>query len=123
MQIRHVALSLEGFGAPPSPATVEVAVLSPGERARRAALGFGALVAVALIALPIPLVHFVLVPAALIGAVVFAAARLRQGEIFRSAEGGCPLCGERQSFSVMGRYRVPRTLHCAACHRELQLTT
>jgi hypothetical protein len=100
---------------------VEIAVLSPAERLKRAALAFAALLAVALIAIPIPLVHFVLVPAALIGAVALAVVRLRQPEIFQSVEGACPLCAAQQTFSVMGRFRLPKTLHCAVCQRELQL--
>jgi len=121
MQTRTLDLSLDAFGAAPTPARVEIAVLSPGERLKRAGLAFGALLAVALIALPIPLVHFVLVPAALLGAVGLAVVRLRQPEIFRSVEGTCPLCAAGQTFSVMGRFRLPKTLHCAACHRELTL--
>jgi hypothetical protein len=114
MQTRTLDLSLDAFGAAPTPARAEIVVLSPGERLKRAGLAFGALLAVALIALPIPLVHFVLVPAALLGAVGLAVLRLRQ-------PGTCPLCGAQQTFSVMGRFRLPKTLHCAACHRELTL--
>ena len=121
MQTRTLALFLDAFGASPSSARVEIAVLSPVERIKRAGLALGALLAVVLIALPIPLVHFVLVPAALVGAVVLAVVRLRQPEIFRSVQGTCPLCSVEQTFSVMGRFRLPRTLHCGACGRELSL--
>lgn len=123
MHTRTLDLSLDAFGAPPAPARVEVDVLTPAERLKRAGLGFAALLAVAVIAIPIPLVHFVLVPAALLGAVALAVVRLRQGEVFRSVAGRCPLCGTEQSFTVMGRFRVPRTLYCASCRRELQLTS
>lgn len=121
MQTRILELPLDAFGAQPRPARVEIAVLSFGERLRRAGLGFGALLAVALIAIPIPLVHFVLVPGALVGAVALGLVRLRQREIFRSVEGACPLCAADQTFTAMGRVRFPRTLHCSACRRELQL--
>jgi hypothetical protein len=121
MDIRTLTLSLDAFGATPTPARAEIAVLTPAERLKRAGLAFGALFAVALIALPIPLVHFVLVPAALVGAVALAAVRLRQPEIFCSVEGSCPLCGAEQRFPVLGRFRLPRTLHCAECQRELEL--
>ena len=122
MPTRTLLLPLEGFGAAATQASVEVARLTPGERIRRSALGFVALLAVALVALPIPIVHFILVPAALLGAIVLAVIRLRQGEVFGAVEGACPFCGERQTFTVLGRFRLPRVLHCAACHRELRLT-
>jgi RNase P subunit RPR2 len=47
--------------------------------------------------------------------------RLRQGEIFRSASGPCPYCGTEQRFMVMGTFRLPKQLHCKACHRQLML--
>jgi hypothetical protein len=121
MQTRQLDLPLTGFGVPPSRARVEVAVLTPVERIRRSALGFAALLLVAVVALPIPLVHLVLVPAALLGAVALAAVRLRQGEVFRHVSGDCPFCGAQQTFTVLGRFRLPKTLYCEACHRELRL--
>jgi hypothetical protein len=48
-------------------------------------------------------------------AVVFGA------EIFRTVEGRCPFCGTEQSFSVLGRFRLPRQVGCANCHRRLSL--
>lgn len=34
---------------------------------------------------------------------------------------GVLACAADQAFTVMGRFRLPRTLHCSACRRELQL--
>jgi hypothetical protein len=85
---RTEQLHLEGFGAAPAEARAEVAVLTPSERLKRAAIVFGAFIAVALIALPIPLVHFVVVPTGLLLAF------------------------------VLGLYRLPRTVDCAHCHRR-----
>src|SRR5918996_4673647 len=107
MRTRELTLRLDAFGAPPTRARVEVAVLSPAERLKRAGVGFGVLLAVAVVALPIPVVHFVLVPGALLGAILLGAIRLRQGEVFRSVGGSCPLCGTEQAFAVTGRFRLP----------------
>ena len=46
MNTRTVQLHLEGFGATPAEARAEVAVLSPVERLKRAAIVFGAFIAV-----------------------------------------------------------------------------
>ena len=53
--------------------------------------------------------------------IVMSVVRLRQGEIFRSASGPCPYCGTEQRFMVMGTFRLPKQLHCKACHRQLML--
>lgn len=121
MEVRALELPLKGFGAPASQARVELAVLSRAERLRRAGLILGWFLLVALIAIPIPIVHFVLVPGSLILGIVLATGSLRHGELFRQAHGSCPFCGAEQSFTVMGRFRLPKTLHCATCHRALVL--
>jgi hypothetical protein len=118
---RTIELLLHGFGAPPAPARAEIAELSPVERMKRAAAMFGAFIAVALVALPIPIVHFVVVPAGLLLAVALGALRLREAEIFRSVEGRCPFCGTDQSFAILGRFRLPRQVDCASCRRRLML--
>ena len=112
---------LHGFGAPPAPARAEIAELSQAERLKRAAVVFGAFVAVAMSPCPIPIVHFVLVPGGLLLAVTLGCVRLREGEIFRAVEGRCPFCGTEQQFPVLGRFRLPREVHCASCHRRLTL--
>jgi hypothetical protein len=118
-----VDLQLRGFGAPPAAARAEVAELTPIDRLKRAAVVFGAFIAVAVVALPIPIVHFVLVPAGLLLAVTLGAWRLREGVIFRGVEGRCPFCGADQRFPLMGRFRLPRALDCENCRRRLTLET
>ena len=121
MITRTIDLQLRGFGAPPATARAEVAELSPVDRLKRAAVVFGAFIAVAVVALPIPIVHFVLVPAGLLLAFTLGAWRLREGVIFRGVEGRCPLCGAEQRFPLMGRFRVPRPVDCEHCRRRLTL--
>lgn len=121
MEVRTVELQLRGFGAPPARALAELQVLDRRDRVKRAALILGAGVVAALIALPIPLVHFVFVPGALIAGATLAVLRLRQGEVFRGVSASCPYCGTEQRFTIMGRFRLPRTVHCESCHRQLVL--
>jgi hypothetical protein len=116
---RTIELRLKGFGAPSGTARAEVAELSAAERLKRAAVVFGAGVAVAVVALPIPIVHFVLVPGGLLLAVALGGVRLGQGRIFRGAEGRCPFCGTEQQFSLFGRFRLPCRVDCVSCHRGL----
>ena len=121
MNTRRIDLRLHGFGAPLAPARAEVAELAPRDRLRRAAVIFGAFIAVAIIALPIPIVHFVLVPGGLLLAVVLGALRLREAAIFRGVEGRCPFCGTEQEFALYGRFSLPKVVHCSNCGRKLTL--
>lgn len=121
MNTRTIELRLKGFGTPPGNARAEVAELTLPERLKRAAVVFGAFVAVAIIALPIPIVHFVVVPGGLLLAVALGAVRLGQGQIFRGVQGRCPYCGTEQQFSLFGRFRLPRQVDCVNCHRVLTL--
>ena len=113
---------LKGFGSPPAQATVVVETLAVRDRLRRAAIAFTIGVAAAVIALPIPLVHLVLVPTALLLGIVIAALRLGQREVIRSAEGACPYCGTQQRLGLAGRvFKLPRRVHCQQCQRALDL--
>jgi hypothetical protein len=123
MTTRILKIPLKGFGAPATDAEVQLAVLDPRDRLKRAAVVFLAFLLIAVGAIPIPLVHFVLVPLALLLGIGFGANRLRQHEIFRQVEGRCPFCGTQQSFTVMGSFHLPKRLHCGNCQRELELTT
>jgi hypothetical protein len=121
MEVRSLQGSLRGFGAKPAVAHIELNTLTLADRVKRAATIFGLGMVLALIAIPIPLVHFILVPAALLGAAVLAIVRLGQAEVFRTASGRCPFCGKEQSFSVMGRFKLPKKLFCSSCQRQLLL--
>ena len=123
MTTRTLDLRLHGFGAPAAPVRAEIAELAPAERVKRAAVVFGTFVAVAIVALPIPIVHFMLVPGGLLLAVVLGGLRLREHAIFRDVSGGCPFCGTQQHFPLYGRFRLPKDVHCANCRRKLTLET
>jgi hypothetical protein len=122
MDTRSLTVPLKGFGCAPTRAQVVVAHLTARQRVTRAGAVVGAGLVAALIALPIPLVHFIFVPGALLVGLTLGAFRLRQREIFESAEAPCPCCGAAQRLGVAGRvYRLPRAVHCRDCGRSLEL--
>ncbi len=124
MSTQTVTAMLRGFGAPATAATLVVERLTVRQRVLRAASVFGLGLAAAAIALPIPLVHFVLVPGSLLAGIVLGAVRLTQREIVQSAEGACPFCGTSQRLGLAGRkFQLPRRVHCTTCGRELDLGT
>jgi hypothetical protein len=122
MPTHSLSARLTGFGVPATAAALVVEELTPRQRFTRAGAAAGVGLAAALIAIPIPLVHFVLVPGSLLIGAIVAARRLGQREIFRSAEGPCPFCGTTQRLGLAGQaFRLPRRLHCATCGQELDL--
>ncbi len=119
---RSLTASLKGFGAPPSAAALVVESLTTRQRLTRAAAVTGLGLLAAAVALPIPLVHFVLVPASLLIGFILGAMRLTQREIFRSAEGPCPFCGTHQRLGLAGKsFRLPCRAYCTECGRQLDL--
>lgn len=121
MELRTIDVPLKGFGAAPNSARLDIATLNGRDRLKRAATVLAIFLAIAVIAIPIPLVHFGLVPGALLLGLVFFWVRLGQREVFQGAEGTCPFCGTEQEFPLMGRLRLPKEVHCASCHRSLTL--
>lgn len=113
---------LRGFGAPPTPAVVVLERLSTRQRLVRAGAVLGVGLVAAAVALPIPLVHFVLVPASILAGAALAVHRLGQREIVRRAEASCPFCGTHQRLGLDGKsLRLPRRIHCSRCGREADL--
>ena len=122
MTTQSMEVPLKGFGASPTRAQLLVDNLTTGQRLRRAGVALAAGGALAVIALPIPLVHFVLVPGALLLGLIFAVMRLNQRQVIRSAEGTCPYCGAHQRLGLAGRvFRLPREVFCDKCRRPLDL--
>jgi hypothetical protein len=122
MPTRSLTLPLSGFGRPATEAHVIVETLRPKDRLVRAGSVALAGFVLALIFIPIPLVHLVLVPGALILGAVLALLRLRQREIFSFAEGRCPYCGADQRLGLRGKvFRLPRRVSCRECRRDLDL--
>ena len=122
MTSREVRLQLTGFGARPTVATIEVRALTGGERIRRAAIAPLAGLGIAILVLPIPVVHFAVPPVALISGVVFGFRRVAQRELVAAGHGACPFCGTEQTLGMNGTaYRLPRDLKCHSCLRPITL--
>jgi hypothetical protein len=119
---RDLAVPLKGFGQPATEAQVVVEILTLRTRLARGGAAVAGGLALALVALPIPLVHLVLVPGAILLGIGLGVLRMGQREIFSLAEGTCPFCGTRQRLGLAGRvFRLPRTVYCSNCQRELDL--
>lgn len=119
---RPITLCLRGFGTGAGPAHAEVRRLGGGERIRRAAVSPAVGLAVAVLVLPIPIVHFMVPPAAIVAGIVIGIRRGLARELFLTARGTCPRCGREQSLGLTGStFRLPREIKCGGCGHLLTL--
>ena len=115
-------MRLRGFGVPPTAVAAVTRHLGPKDRIARAGRAFGLALLAALIMLPIPIIHIIGPPLAIIIGIVLGFRRLGEGEIFVSAEGSCPFCHQQQYLGLaQSRYRVPRNITCNSCRQPLEL--
>ena len=110
-----------GYAPEPAEAIIEIETLSAHQRLVRAAKGFGIWFVAAILCIGIPVAHFVLVPACLIGAFIFFFVRYSQRAVVRSAKGRCPDCGTDQDLDLHGPWKGPRDQVCRSCHRPMRL--
>jgi hypothetical protein len=110
------------FGAPPTPATLEIEPLGIGRRVTRAAVVLLACWAAAVVAVFIPVAHLVLVPGLAVTGVVLAVLRLRQGERLVAVRGTCPRCQREHTFVVSGSMGRGSTVDCPGCLNRLVVT-
>jgi len=105
----------------PTLATARVRVRDRRARVVRAVKTLAAGWGLAVAAVFLPVLHFVLVPALLIGGPVFALMRLGEARSLLTAAGACPACGAGQSFTLREAWRERTPLRCEACGRAIEL--
>jgi hypothetical protein len=113
--------TLHYFRAEPTSAMARLAVPPAPARARRAWLTLLAGWGLAVAAVFVPVLHFVLVPALLFGTPLLAWSRWKERITLLGAEGMCPACGELQHFREHGALQHERTVRCERCGRALVL--
>jgi hypothetical protein len=120
---RVQAFTLSGYHGRPTLGTVTIRTFDREQRVRRAVAGLGKWWGVALLAVFIPVAHFVLVPGFLgYGAWQFFQ-RLGTAELATAARGTCPDCGTEQALDLPPRWRTPQAVTCGHCSRGLRLTS
>lgn len=123
---RHAAMMTRGSGQPialsagekRSLGEVRIEHWETSARLLRAAKRWGALWALAIVSVVVPVAHFILVPGFLIAGPISAFARYRQKSGVVAGEGPCPSCGV--SLTIGARADSwPFVEHCPSCHSSV----
>lgn len=118
--VRLIPVRLTENGEKFSDGKIQVQFWNKKERTARA-LKFGGLCwGGAVIAVILPLVHFVLVPGLLIAGPLLAWNILSKESVVLGGEGSCPNCGKTVAIA-RAPFKFPILDLCTNCHRELRV--
>lgn len=106
---------------PSSSVDVQVRHRDARQRTTRALATLAACWGLAIVAVFLPLLHFILVPGLLVLGPVLAWSRWHEGNTLLSATGPCPGCEVAQRFSLGQPWRERTMLRCESCGRRLEL--
>jgi len=118
--MQEVAFTASCYQKPERPFVARMEYFDASARSKRALQGGGMLFLLALVVLPIPIVHFS-VPVLLIAATVVGLRRLREEFQLESVSGPCPACARTVTLSPSTRGGFPVTLPCPECGEFLKL--
>ena len=111
--------TLTWLGRPDEPAILGVLVHGDRERTRRAAATWGTAWLLAVLAVFLPVLHFVLVPVFLIGGPLLALQRFGERVSVIEVRGTCPGCGVPQTQTLRTAARARLEFRCDACRRAI----
>lgn len=116
--LEHPA-TLVWLGKPEQPAMLRIVVHDAGARTRRAVLTCLAAWGLAIAAVFLPVLHFVLVPLLLLGGPWLALRRLRERVSVIDVRGICPGCGVAQEQLLRSAASARLEFRCDACRRSI----
>lgn len=127
MSLRHsgpavesVAVLVSSDSGKTSPGSIRIQRWDKQARTRRALKFWGGAWAIAICLVPIPILHFVLVPALLIAGPAGAWAISTQGSSILGGESACPECGVPLPLSA-GADAWPLKDLCSACQSRVRV--
>ncbi len=91
------------------------------DRIKRAAIAWAGFWLLAVLFIPVLIVHFVAIPLFLILGPVFAYKRYNTESIPKEITGNCPTCGEDVQIKLEASDRLPMWSYCSAHNDPIQL--
>ena len=103
------------------PAMVNVVQHGKPDRLRRAAKAWAGCWGAAIVAVFLPVLHFILVPSLLVGGPLYAMVMMREKVTVLGADGNCPACGAAQHPKLKAGASATMAFRCESCRRALEL--
>jgi hypothetical protein len=103
------------------PAVVRVRQHGKPDRLRRAAKAWAGCWGAAIVAVFLPVLHFILVPSLLVGGPLYAMVMMREKVTVLGADGNCPACGAAQHPRPKAGASATMPFRCESCRRALEL--
>jgi hypothetical protein len=119
--LSELAGELTYFDQPARPVTLELTRYDQRQRLVRAVLALGACWGLAVLAVLIPVLHFLLVPALFLAGPFFAYRRLHEEATVTRIRGTCPACGQPIEHAGREAWKPLLRLDCPHCHRRIAL--
>lgn len=116
---RDVAALVRYIGKPDQRVAMDLLRRSRQDRLVRAAQGWGICWGAAIVAVFMPLLHFILVPSLLLAGPVVASFRWRETATVLGVRGTCPGCGAAFDASLKMPAKPEIPWRCPACGRPL----
>lgn len=113
--------TLAYFDQPACPATIEVVAYDPRRRVTRAVIVLLQFWGLAALAVLIPVLHFLLVPALFLLGPFLAYRRLHEAATVNRIRGTCPACGKLIDHAAKEPWKPLLRLDCEHCHRRIVL--
>ncbi|MEQ1832760.1 MAG: hypothetical protein ABL977_06855 [Candidatus Eisenbacteria bacterium] len=111
--------TLTWLGRPDTAAVLRIVTRDARTRTRRAVLTWVTGWALAVLAVFLPLLHFVLVPLLLVGTPLLALQRLGERVSVLDVRGTCPGCGVAQEQRIKSAARPRLEFRCDSCRRAI----
>ena len=123
-ETQDVHARIKYTGKPDAPATARVRRYDRALRMSRALKTLGTGWALAIAAIFLPVLHFILVPALALGTPLIALQRWGESAVLVGATGNCPACGQPQDWKLHpSKLGEPVSQRCESCGRALTLET
>lgn len=113
-------ITISSGDAHPSKGQIQIRDFSSGERLGRAILRGGIGLALTIVAIFIPIAHFVLVPLGLLVSVLLVISAMNQSGVIESGTATCPSCNATISIYRRSK-KFPFTDICESCHRSVTI--
>ncbi len=120
-EIKIEPLEFKGNSGGVGRGELHTVVLTMGDRLKRTSRGVAITLGLGVLAVFIPLFHWVLVPIFLVAVPVVGVYMYRTTILVEKAVGECPECRQEVVLELAPQTRIPHWSYCTGCNKPVQL--